>query len=161
MESRFSSHNQTEAISELVERSNEKLNTAAVDSADRAFNLSCTLGLLPTLLIVMLSFLLTRGSWAAAAIITLLMVIAVLGMANLAAYISRANTVKRVYEIEVWPEIGVFIGELNLPIEDFNKFVLNNLPEGAPLRDFIHSPQVQGSQAQDELKYDEESQNVS
>lgn len=147
---------QTDAISELIEKSNEKLTAAAVDSSDRAFNLGCSLGLLPAILFTLLSFLLTGGSWAASAIIALLMVIAVLGLANLAAYISRANTVKRVYENEVQSAISALRGELNLPVEDFDQVILESLPEGAPLSEFINSQTVHWSQVPEKIQHNED-----
>ena len=124
-------------LDSLANMAHEKLESAAQSSANQAFNLGCSVGLLPAALIVGLSFLITRGSWIAALITALLMGIALLGLASLAANIARSNSIDRAYRQEVLPQIEANLHELDINRTDFDCWADQNLPAGASLRKYL------------------------
>ena len=51
-------------LSELAESTNQEFEAAVASSSNRAFNLGCSLTLLPGIILVLLVFILSRANWA-------------------------------------------------------------------------------------------------
>jgi hypothetical protein len=125
------------ALAALAESANERLEEAARNGANQAFNLGCTLTLLPGLVIVVLLFLLTRFNWVVALVATSLVVLGSVGFANLVAYRTKTNTLLRTYERDIFPEIERALKGLDLPRSRFDQVAAATLPENAALRAYL------------------------
>ena len=131
---------QNEALAGLVDRSNETLVEAGQSSATHAFNLGCSLSLLPAAILVILAFILTRGSWVFGFISILLALLAIVGVANLVASTAKEKAIQRIYQEKIAPEIEQKLSELNMDQDRFGLWVSNNLPDGAILRSYVTLP---------------------
>lgn len=129
-----------ETLVTLVEDANEKLEQAGQSGANYAFNLGCTVGLIPAIGIVLVTFIFSRGSWVMAAVAGLLMILAILVFANLVASIAKSRSIDRTYQINVNPEIERTIKGMAVPRLSFNSLAWEVLPEGAVLRSFLPVP---------------------
>ena len=129
----------TVSMMEIAEKYNNELEDAALETTNRAFNISCTIGLLPAGIIIGISFLLSRGSWIAAIITSLLMSVAVLGFASLAAGIARSNTIDRLFKEKISPAIDADLYEINLDRTQFSEIVLSEIPEAAIINQLLSS----------------------
>ena len=124
-------------LAEEIDKLAQELDTIAQDSANHAFNLGCWSGLLPVFLITFFAYLLTNRSWVAAAIIGVLMLMALLGVANLIAKISLTNSVKRHYRDKVIPTIDQLQSNYNIDRQTLEKIILDQLPSGSILKTII------------------------
>ncbi len=127
---------ENEKLANILFLATERLDEAGKTSATRAFNLGCLLGAVPVLFITLIAILLTK-SWLAGMITAFLMLIALLGFANLVALITRSNTMKRVYDDEVSHQIEQMLTEANISKEILHVFADENLPNSATLREYI------------------------
>lgn len=142
---------QSETLSQLARNANEQLETAGQDAANRAFNLSCSVGLLPAFLLALLAFILNRGNWVVAAVVSALAGVAILLFANLAAYTARTHTSQRIYQHDVQPEIERTLQELELTRSIFDRQVDQTLPGEAVLRNYLGSATITGEPGPDPL----------
>ena len=133
---------QKAALEELAIALNEKMVTSGQDSANSAFNLGCSVGLVPALILVILTLLITKGSWIATALISGLMIIGLLAFANLSAYISRSRAYECIYLQEIIPEIEGELQKIGVDHFTFEVIVKETIPAGAPLRAYISPGQI-------------------
>ena len=131
---------QNEALAGLVDRSNETLVEAGQSSATHAFNLGCSVSLLPAAILVILAFILTRGSWVFGFISILLALLAIVGVANLVASTAKEKAIQRTYQEKIAPEIEQKLSELHMDQDRFGLWVSKNLPDGAILRSYVTLP---------------------
>jgi glucan phosphoethanolaminetransferase (alkaline phosphatase superfamily) len=129
----------TEIIDQLLQTSEQKLEEVGKSSATQAFNLGCTAGLIPAGIIILITFIATKA-WLAVVITTILMLLALVGLANLAALLARSKAMERVYKTEVAPEIERSLQELQISALDFDQYTWQNLPETAYIRQFRPKP---------------------
>lgn len=122
-----------EALIEFATATNEKLEGASQASAYRAFNLGCTIGLIPALLVGFAAFFIANNSWVAAVATAIVMLLAVAGFAALAAYITRARRMDRIYHEQVAPEISQKLEELQVERPEFLRIAERELPTNAAL----------------------------
>jgi hypothetical protein len=128
---------QREELSSLALGANEHLEAAGRDSASLAFNLGCSIGLLPGILVVVLVFVLAHANWLAAAAALLLSGALVLVLANLAAYTARNNVIQRTYKEKVSVDIHRALVQLGISEQLFLELADQSLPVGATLRKFL------------------------
>ena len=121
----------------LIQSADERLLTAGQDSANRAFNIGCTAGLIPAIFIMILTLVVTKGSWIAAVFMGILMIMGLFALANLSAYISRSNAYKRCYETEIGPEIKEALFQKGIDRQEFAQVTSDILPTGSPLLSFL------------------------
>jgi hypothetical protein len=126
-----------EALSTLALSANERLEAAGRNSASLAFNLGCSIGLLPAILVVVLVFVLAHANWLASAAALLLSGALVLLLANLAAYTARNNAIRRTYKEQVSVDIQRALAELGIQEQVFLEQAEQSLPVGATLRKFL------------------------
>lgn len=129
-----------EALAALVTKSDQALVEAGQSSATHAFNLGCSLSLLPAAILVILAFLLTRGSWVFGFVSILLALLAVVGVANLVASTAKQKAVQRTFNEKIAPEIEQKLSEMQIEPERFGLWVSKNLADGAILRDYVTQP---------------------
>ena len=130
-------HDKDQLLRELALSAEEKLTDAGRENANRAFNISCTAGLIPVLLVIGLSLIITRGSWIAAIIVSILMLMGLFAFANLAAFISRSQAYKRSYETEIRPEIEASLNAMDIDWYHFELIAYQSTFEESPLREFL------------------------
>jgi hypothetical protein len=124
---------QEESLANLIQSFEEKLQVASQAGATYAFNLGCSMSLIPGFLLVIGAFLLFRGSWIAAGVMGVLGVMAALGFANLVASIAKTRTMERTYQRDVQPEIERRLKQLELDRASFQLIAAETLPENAML----------------------------
>ena len=120
-------------LDKMISEASERLETTGHASTNHAFNLGCSVGLIPALFFILLTYILTQGNWIAAVIMGLLMLLALLGFASFMASIARTNSVNRVYRDQIKPEIDSELMRLNIDQQTFYQFAVETLPEGATL----------------------------
>ena len=128
-----------EIIDLLLQTSEQKLDEIGKSSATQAFNLGCTAGLIPAGMIILITFIATK-TWSAVMISAVLMLLALVGLANLAALVARTKAMERAYLTEVAPDIANTLQELQISEQDFNRYAWYSLPETAYLRQFLPDP---------------------
>jgi len=126
-------------IDQFLEACELKLDEAGKISATQAFNLGCTIALIPAGIIILIAYIATR-TWMAALLTGMLMSIAIIGFANLVAIIARTKAMERVYTNELKPEIINFIEEIGLTRSDFEQYAWQNLPNTSHLLQFLPKP---------------------
>jgi hypothetical protein len=131
---------QHQEIAEFVEAENEKLRAAGAESAEQAFGMGCGLGLLPTIIIIIVLFVLKVINFILAIVLLGMGILAVVGISMLLASRARVNSERTTYQTSVEPEIIQYFDERDLPAQQFGAIVREQLPENAPLR--IHLDQA-------------------
>jgi hypothetical protein len=131
---------QNEALTALADRSDQALVESGQNSATRGFNLGCSLSLLPAAILVILAFILTRGSWVFGFVSILLALVAVAGVANLVASTAKEKAMQRTYNEKIAPEIELKLSELQMDQDRFGLWVSKNMPDGAVLRNYVTLP---------------------
>lgn len=126
-----------ETLTMLAESSNGKLEAAAAASSSQAFNVGCSVGLMPGLIIIFLVLFLTKGSIAATAIAILLVAMFMILFANGVAYISRINAIGHLYQEQVKTEIDQILQEEMLSRKNFAQVASQVLPHDAALQKFL------------------------
>lgn len=124
----------SDSIEEMILGLNESLEEQTITNANTAFNRGCLLGLIPAGVIVLLSYMLTGGSWLAAVLISILMFIGLMLIANLAAHTARESTLARVYQEQIEPQINKIAEKYDLTSAELSELSDEILPAGAPLR---------------------------
>jgi hypothetical protein len=137
----------------FLEKSEEKLDHSGRESATAAFNLGCTVGLIPAFVIVLIAFIATRYSWLATITVAVLMMIALVGFANLVALVSRSKSMERIYITEISPGIDLLAAEHNITHEQIYQFARLQMPETAYLRQFIPQPEPQVSHSKKRFRF--------
>jgi glucan phosphoethanolaminetransferase (alkaline phosphatase superfamily) len=124
-------------ISQLIEASNTKLEHTSETVTTHAFNLGCSVGLIPGGVIVLIALIVSRGNLPTILITALLMLIGLLIFASLAAFQARSRTLERLYQKEISPKIEKFILETQLSWQEFGEFASEILPAGSLLLKYL------------------------
>jgi hypothetical protein len=139
---------QTQELTEQVEAWNESLRSAASQSAERAFGIGCSLGLMLVVVVALVLYSLRIMNLILAVLVGILSVMFLLGVASLLASIARGNTLKRTYQREVEPEIGQLTARFDLTRQQFDTLASQVLSDDAPLQNFLNPlPPEQADQA--------------
>jgi hypothetical protein len=128
-------------LQEEILSMNERLEDASQVAMSRAFNLGCSISLIPAGLVVIAVFYLFKGSLIGAAFTALVAVLAILAFANLSAYIAKARTAQRFFDDQINPEIDRLLAAEILSREAFNDQAVQVLPEQALLRAMLNPKQ--------------------
>jgi hypothetical protein len=128
---------QSQALLEIAEEANQELESAGESVASRAFNLGCSITMLPALAVVLIVAVFSQMNWVAIFLTSILALVSMLIVANLVAYTARNNTVKRTFDVKVQPEIERKLNNLNLERSLFDRLAGQRLPEAAVLRRFL------------------------
>jgi len=122
---------------EFITELNEKLEEEAMVNANRAFNLGCMIAIIPAGLVVLIAFFVSKGSWIPVTLTAVLMLIALLLLANLLAYTARNRTFDRVYKEDIAPKIEHKLSEIEISKENFTVIADELLPEESNLRKYL------------------------
>ena len=131
---------QNNALAALVDKSDQVLVEAGQSSATRGFNLGCSVSLLPAAILVILAFIMTRGSWVFGFVAIILALLAIIGVANLVASTAKEKAMQRTYNEQIAPEIEQKLSDLQMDEDRFGFWVSKNLADGAILRSYIKLP---------------------
>jgi hypothetical protein len=126
-----------ESMALLISSLNDELEASANESANRAFNLGCVVGVLPIVILVILTYFLTNHSWVGAVVMFILLMLGLILFANLVAGISRQNTIKRVYREKIDPNIEIALNEYQVDRHMFDLEVIKLLSSESALGEFI------------------------
>lgn len=127
-------------LTELAETENAHLEDAASTVTQQTFNLGCLVGLLPGVIFLLISILLTGFSVIGAAISLVLILIGLIAFANLAAMLARRNTIRRIYHDQSQGEIEHALQQAGLNREQFNRVARQTLHPQAALYSFLPVP---------------------
>ena len=119
---------------------NEKLEEAARDSVTHAFNVSCSVSLLPVVILVVLVFLLSRANWVVSFVAAVVGLLLALGFAALVSTTARSRSVERTYQLYVAPSIERYLSSAQLSRAEFDVQAAGELPEGALLMQYLAVP---------------------
>ena len=133
MDTHDSHINDRQILIDLANTSNEQLEGASQASAYRAFNLGCMLGILPALLVGLIAFVTAQYSWIAGVTAALVMLIAAGGFAGLAAYLTRARRMERIFHEQVFPDLTQKLAEMQVDMPTFLEIAVEELPSNAAL----------------------------
>ena len=136
---------QNQELTALVEDLNEKLRSAASSSAERAFGIGCSLGLVPVVIIAVVLYSMHIINLILAVLVTIMSILFLIGTASLLSSIARTNTLKRTYQREIEPEINRFTALHEMPRSQFDTLASQVLADDAPLQSFLEPlPPEQG-----------------
>jgi hypothetical protein len=124
-------------LTNLAESANEKLEAAVIEATHRAFNLGCFVGLAPAAIFASITFIVVGFSVISAAIAIVLAFIGLIAFANLAAMITRRNTMRQKYFREILPEIELTLHRHGYTSEEFEAAARQILPPTAMLAAFL------------------------
>lgn len=137
-------------IARLAGELNDRLVQAGSTYAERAFGLSCGLGFLPALTLLVILFALRLINVILAFTLFIIVLLGLTGLANLLAYTARLNAVRNTYREQVQPEIVSFLEQNKLTRLHFDTCAVAGLAEGAPLVMFL-DPALPEAARKDEI----------
>ncbi len=126
-------------INQILQEAEVKLEEAGKTSATQAFNLGCTTGLLPAAILIAIAFLTTK-SWLAAVLMGILMLLALLGFANLAASMARTRTMQRIYTTEIAIKIEQELTSQQISLQEFHEYAWEYLPGSSLIGQYLPQP---------------------
>jgi hypothetical protein len=124
-------------LAQLSEQLNETLRLGGAASAEQAFGLSCSIGLLPILGILLVLFLFKVINLILGLILLVMCLLAMVGLGMLAAQQARQGGIRRTYTEGVEAEIRAYLVQTGLTRPQFDALVSGYLPAGAPLQAFL------------------------
>jgi hypothetical protein len=128
---------------------NENLRTSTGSGAEVAFGLSCGIGLIPVVGIILLLLALKVVSLIPGLMFLVIALLGLMGISMLLANLARSNAQKRIFRTEIDPEIVRFIDEQKINRQVFDTLASQALPPDAPLQAFL-SPLTQDEADQSE-----------
>jgi len=140
------SADQREELRQLAESANEKLVKAGASSAEQAFGLGCSLGILPLLVVVIVLFILGIFNLIMALIAITFGGLALAGISALLSFRARSRAIGSLYQKEVGPEIDAYLSVRGLPRPQFDSLAGETISAEAPLRSFLSLPSVDSSE---------------
>jgi hypothetical protein len=125
----------------MIETANTQLEERVQVATHQAFNLGCAIGLLPAAVFGIAIFLTAGFSVIGAAMALILGIISAIAFANLAAMVTRRNTLRRTYEETINPDIEKSLRDAGISREEFDRAANDTLSPSAPLLVFVRSPE--------------------
>lgn len=138
-ETNSSNDGSPDALAELVANASEKLEQTSETTTSQAFNLGCSVGLIPAGIIILLTAIVSRGNLTAIMISILVMAISLSIFASLAAYLARSRTIDRLNREEIFPYLESKSQELGFNREELVMTIDQLAPKGSPLRRYKSS----------------------
>jgi hypothetical protein len=133
---------QAATLTELAETENARLEEAASQVTQQAFNLGCAVGLLPGAIVFIVALLLTGFSVIAVALSVVLITTGLIAFANLAAMLARRNTIRRVYREQSQGQLEQKLCDNGFTRSQFDQVARQVLPPQAALYSFLTTPPV-------------------
>ncbi len=124
-------------ITGMVEALDERMRSAGAGGAEVAFGLGCGIGLIPVVGVTVLLWFFSAVNLILALFILVVGMLALAGISILLANIARSNAFKRVYRMEVEPEIARYLSKEHLSRQEFDTLAFQALPPDAPLQGYL------------------------
>lgn len=131
---------QRAGLEDLVTGLNEDLQSSVQNSTNHAFNVGCSVSLLPLGVLVIVVFFLSRFNWVVTLVAAVFSLLAALGLATLVSITARNNALAQTYRLRIVPEIERRLIALDLPRPEFDRLAGELLPTGALLRFSLKLP---------------------
>lgn len=128
---------QKQEVAGFAQAINENLRSSTGGGAEVAFGLSCGLGLIPVVGIILSLLIFKIVSLIPALFFLVIALLGLVGISMVLANIARNNRQKRLYQTEVEPEIVQFLSKQHLSRQDFDTLASQALPPDAPLQAFL------------------------
>ena len=141
---------QTLELQQLAEALNDQLRSSSSSGAEKAFGLGCGLGLLPVLGIILILWLFDVLSLIPGLLLSVIGMIALLGVSLLLAQVARQSSARRLYADEIEPEIAHFLSEQQIDRPFFDTIASQSLPGDAPLQAFLSPMRLGANGAADQ-----------
>lgn len=130
----------TFSLAGLAESANERLEHAVNEATHQAFNLGCLIGLLPAAIFAVVIFLSTGFSFIGTAMAVVIGIVSAIAFANLAAMITRNNTLRRTYRDVILPELEQSLTHAGIDRHVFDLAARESLSPSAALYPFVGPP---------------------
>jgi hypothetical protein len=127
-------------LTELIENANQTLATAATRGAETAFGITCTLAVLLIALVLVVLFFAATRKWTILAVVAFVAGLAGVMLSAILATRARDATLSATYRRSVQPEIEAYLSTSGLTRPEFDALARRQLPEGAPLCQFLEPP---------------------
>ncbi len=114
---------------DLHQAMDERLN----QNVNHAFNLGCLLSMAPGAILVLLTFLISKGNISATLLAILIAAMLMLAAANLLAYLSRRATAQVFYQQHAAPRIQSALAVYHTSLHELYHLACQELPDNAPL----------------------------
>ena len=141
-----SSTGETEDLGSRVERWNEALRARGAGSAEQAFGMGCSIGIVPLLLVVGLLFVFKLINLIMAFILLIMGFLVIVGVSMLIAQRARLNGITNTYQESVEPEIAQYLALNRLSRARFGTQVSQLLSQDAPLQAFLTQQEQDGNE---------------
>lgn len=128
---------QKQEVAEFAQAINENLRTSTGGGAEMAFGLSCGLGLIPVVGIIVSLLVFKIVSLIPALFFLVIALLGLVGISMVLANVARSNGQKRVYRTELEPEIDQFLSKQHIDRQSFDYHASQALPPDAPLQAFL------------------------
>lgn len=120
-------------LEELIENSNQTLIKSGTNAAELAFGVSCTLGLLIGVFLLVIIFIAITRVWTILAVITFILALISILISSLLSTRANAATTSSTFQREVKPEIERYLTTYDISWAYFNHKAAEVLPESSPL----------------------------
>lgn len=128
---------QDQEVARLAEGLNTHLRDAGARGAEQAFGMGCGLGLLPVAAVVLGLWIFGVLTLIPALVLIVFGMLALVAVSTLIANLARDNTLRRVYEADIEPEIIRFLSAQRISRQLFDNSASRSLPADAPLQVFL------------------------
>lgn len=127
---------QAQSTRQVVEDLNDYLVKSAVNAAELAFSVGCTLGAIGILLLLGIVYFAITKTWTVVIVTGLIALLVGVIISSSLATRAKNATVAKTYQRVSKPEIERFIRANGMNEGDFTNLLAGVLPESAPLREF-------------------------
>ena len=124
---------QENSLDELIEISHQNLVDSDTRSAETAFGVSSTLGILVSGVLLVIIFLAFTKTWTILAVIFFILILISILISSLLASRAKDATTRATYERDIEPEVDRFLTSNNLSHEEVTEKASDLLPEDSPL----------------------------
>ena len=128
---------QRQEVTRFAQVVNENLRTSTGSGAEVAFGLSCGIGLIPVVGIILSLLVFKVVSLIPGLLFLVIALLGLMGISMLLANLARSNAQKRIFQTEIEPEIVQFVNDQNLTRQAFDTLACQALPPDAPLQAFL------------------------
>lgn len=128
---------QRQEITGFAQVMNENLRTSTGSGAEVAFGLSCGIGLIPVVGIILSLLVFQVVSLIPGLLFLVIALLGLMGISMLLANVARSNAQKRIFQTEIDQEIVKFLADQKISREVFDTLACQALPPDAPLQAFL------------------------
>jgi hypothetical protein len=132
-----------DAMRELVETSNQRLVSSGTSAAESAFGISCSLGGMASMVLLLIVFAIGGREWTLLAIVALVSILVAAGLSAWLATRAKSATIQATYEREVGPQIERYVRSNRITGLEFGVLADRIVAEDAPLRSYLTLPSAE------------------